>query len=233
MILVLFDIDGTLLLTGGLGQSSAKVSLKRVFGTWGRIDLFYPGGRTIEGIFQDTLLDAGVTIDQYSCKRTELYEIFLGEFNRRLEEGDHHIRPLPGSLALLEELSARNGTLLGLVTGNHRETARLKLSKANINPDLFQVGAFGHESTERSDLMLLALNRAEELVGVDFSGSRTVVLGDTTGDVLSAKSIGAVSLAVTTGTDDHTLLSSVKPDRIFLDLSNTKEVLRAIVNVDP
>ena len=84
MILVLFDIDGTLLLTGRLGQKSAKIALERVFGTSGRLDDFYPGGRTIEGIFVDTLADAGFKPELYLEKRDQLYEVFFNEFGKLL-----------------------------------------------------------------------------------------------------------------------------------------------------
>jgi phosphoglycolate phosphatase len=228
MILVLFDIDGTLLLTGRLGQKSAKIALERVFGTSGRLDDFYPGGRTIEGIFVDTLADAGFKPELYLEKRDQLYEVFFNEFGTRLDRGEHQIRPLSGTIELIKYLNRQDDILLGLVTGNHRYTAELKLKTAGIEPAMFKVGAFGNESAERSELISLAQNRAYALTGEDYSGDNTIVLGDTTRDVLSAKLCGARSIAVTTGTDGRELLESVHPDLLVDDLSNLELVVVGI-----
>lgn len=228
MYLVLFDIDGTLLRTGQMGQTSAREALIKVFGTPGRIDHFYPGGRTIEGIFFDTLSESDFNEKDYIERRDELYAEFFLLFQNKLDHGQHRIYPLPGALTVLGELSNNNEILLGLVTGNHHKTAELKLQAAGITPDLFKVGAFGHESADRNDLVPLARKRAEELTGMDYSGQSTIVIGDTTRDVISAKSAGARSIALTTGTDNQELLETVKPDFIFQDLCDLDEVLNAI-----
>ena len=93
---------------------------------------------------------------------------------------------------------------------------------------MFKVGAFGNESAERSELISLAQNRAYALTGEDYSGDNTIVLGDTTRDVLSAKLCGARSIAVTTGTDGRELLESVHPDLLVDDLSNLELVVVGI-----
>jgi phosphoglycolate phosphatase len=232
MRLVLFDIDGTLLLTGGVGQSSARVSLERVFGTAGRVDEFYPGGRTIEAIFKDTLADAGIPDKVFQTKRQALYADFFEEFKRRLESGQHSIRPLPGTLALLEVLQARGDVVVGLVTGNHQYTARHKLAFAGFDLGLFQVGAYGDESNHRPDLVRLAQSRAAELTGEPLDGRHTVMIGDTTRDVLSAREAGAVSVAVATGTDDLDLLQTVSPDHLLPDLADLEQVLAIIMEAE-
>lgn len=228
MHLVLFDIDGTLLLTGHMGQTSASEALLKVFGTFGRMDDFYPGGRTIEGIFLDTLNDAGFSEDDYLKKRDDLYDDFFSKFQKRFDSGEHHVYPLPGALDLLEEMRVRNDFLLGLVTGNHKFTAQLKLQAAGIDPGWFKVGAFGNESHDRSDLLPLAQERAEKMTGLKFPGKLTIVVGDTTRDVNSAKSVGARSIAVATGTDGWELLESAEPDCIFPDLVDLQAVLDGI-----
>ena len=229
MRLVLFDIDGTLLLTGKVGQTSAKVSLKRVFGTAGRLDEFYPGGRTIEGIFVDALVDAGISEQDFLAKREELYADFFAEFQGRVESGDHETRALPGAMELVQVLASREDVLLGLVTGNHQATAEAKLKMAGFDPALFKVGAYGHESTYRPDLIPLVQQRAMDLIGQPLNGQQTVVIGDTTRDVISAKEAGARSIAVTTGTDDQALLNTVEPDFLLNDLRDVEAVIRLIM----
>jgi phosphoglycolate phosphatase-like HAD superfamily hydrolase len=225
MRLVLFDIDGTLLLTGGIGQTSARVSLERVFGTSGRLDQFYPGGRTIEAIFQDTLEDAGIGSAEYKEKRDALYADFFEEFKNRLESKAYQITALPGAMQLVEELSARPGFILGLVTGNHQFTARYKLSSAGFDLDLFSVGAYGDESSHRPDLIPLAKERVAEVFGKSIDGFDTVMIGDTTRDVLSAREAGAFSIAVASGTDDWNMLEAVSPGVLLDGLGDVASIL--------
>ena len=92
-----------------------------------------------------------------------------------------------------------------------------------MNPSDFLAGGYGHESADRSDLVPLAKSRVENILGTKFPGYRTVVIGDTIRDVLSAKSVDAASFALTTGTDNYDLLMSVKPDSIFADLHEVLE----------
>ena len=228
MRLVLFDIDGTLLLTGGIGQCSARASLERVFGTFGQLDQYYPGGRTIEAIFRDTLADAGISSTEFKNKRDALYTAFFEEFKLRLNSGEYSIFPLPGAKELVDALNRKQEFLLGLVTGNHQHTARYKLSAAGFDLDLFKVGAYGDESAHRPDLVRLAKDRAAEIAGQSFEEFNTVMIGDTTRDVLSAKENGAFSVAVASGTDSSNLLETVSPDFLFEGLVDVDAIMAAI-----
>jgi phosphoglycolate phosphatase len=87
MRLILFDLDGTLLTSGGIGRRSTRSALESVFGTSGNLDEFYPGGRTQEAIFVDTLADTGIGMDQFLERRVELYQVFLDNFQGILEQG--------------------------------------------------------------------------------------------------------------------------------------------------
>ena len=228
MRLVLFDIDGTLLLTGGVGQQSAGAALERIFGTTGRVDEFYPTGRTIEAIFEDTLVDAGFSREDYLDKREVLYSEFFEEFTDRLDRSEHEIRQLPGAKPLVEALCRQEDMIVGLTTGNHQRTARYKLAEAGFDLALFQVGAYGNETTHRPDLVSLAHARAEEITGEEISRIHTYVFGDTARDVQSAKEFGAVSVAVATGVVDRALLADSSPDHLLSDLKDTGKVLNLI-----
>lgn len=228
MKLILFDIDGTLLFAGGIGRRSTKKALEMVFGTSGNLDKFYPGGRTQEAIFIDTLADAGIAETAYLDRRDELYKIFLDHFREGISTENHQIRSLPGALVLLEWLNQQDDIALGIVTGNHQEIGRLKLTHAGIDPDWFTVWACGHLSANRSDLVPYAQQLAETIYNEKFSGKSTIVIGDTTRDIKSAQSVGAMSIAVTTGTDSRDLLESVEPDHILDGLNDLEEVLKII-----
>ncbi|MBN2045311.1 MAG: HAD family hydrolase [Anaerolineales bacterium] len=229
MRLVLFDIDGTLLLTGGIGQSSAEASLKRVFGTAGRVDQFYPTGRTIEAIFEDTLLDAGFSREEYQHKRELLYADFFEEFTSRLDQNEHQIGSLPGAKPLVAALSQQEDVILGLTTGNHQRTAGFKLRTAGFDLEMFKVGAYGNETTHRPDLVLRAHARAEALAGEGIAASHTFVIGDTARDVQSAQAFGAVSVAVSTGMATSSDLAAALPDYMLPDLQNIEQVLAVIL----
>ncbi len=218
MRLILFDLDGTLLTSGGIGRRSTRSALESIFGTSGNLDEFYPGGRTQEAIFIDTLADAGIGMDRFLERKVELYQIFLEKFQGNLDQEEYQINALPGAIQLIEYLNSNENFVLGLVTGNHIKTARLKLLKAGLDPNVYLAWAYGEESANRSDLVPLAKNRAEAITGKEFPEYYTIVVGDTTRDVLSAKSVNATSFALTTGTDERDLLQSVNPDSIFENL---------------
>ena len=223
MRLILFDLDGTLLTSGGIGRRSTRSALESIFGTSGNLDEFYPGGRTQEAIFVDTLADAGIGMNQFLERREELYQIFLDNFQGILDQGKYQINALPGAIQLIEYLNSNESFVLGLVTGNHTEAARLKLLNAGLDPNVYLAGAYGEESANRSDLVPLAKDRAETITGREFPEYYTIVVGDTTRDVLSAKSVNATSFALTTGTDERDLLQSVNPDSIFENLHQLLE----------
>jgi phosphoglycolate phosphatase len=223
MRLILFDLDGTLLTSGGIGRRSTRSALESIFGTSGNLDEFYPGGRTQEAIFIDTLADAGIGMNQFLERREELYQIFLDNFQGILDQGEYQINALPGAIQLIEYLNSNENFVLGLVTGNHTEAARLKLLNAGLDPNVYLAGAYGEESANRSDLVPLAKDRAETITGKEFPEYYTIVVGDTTRDVLSAKSVNATSFALTTGTDERDLLQSVNPDSIFENLHQLLE----------
>ena len=228
MKLVLFDIDGTLLKTDGLGRRATAYALETVFGSAGNLDNFYPGGRTQEAIFRDTLADLGITGPRYSSKREMLYGIFLEASEKGLQTGESRVVPLPGALELVEELSRENGLLLGLVTGNHARNAYLKLEAAGFDPQLFKVLGSGELSPVRGDLVRIAMDRAGELIGKLFAGPDTVVIGDTARDVASTRTVGALSIAVSTGTDTPAQLREAGPDWLLERLPDRKTFMQML-----
>ncbi len=231
MKLILFDLDGTLLTGGGIGRQSTRKALEAVFGSSGILDEIYPGGRTQEAIFLDTLLEAGFTEWDYAARRDQLYQVFLEEFKRAAGESNGRINPLPGAINLIQILTGLEEVHLGVVTGNHRQNAEIKLQSAGFEPGWFAVGAYGEESADRSKLIPLAQKRAEEQIGVSFPGAQLVVVGDTTRDIASARKAGAVSIAVTTGSDDRALLISASPDYLLDSLEDPQPILEILAEI--
>lgn len=136
---------------------------------------------------------------------------------------------LPGVRELLEALTARNHSYLGLLTGNYERAARLKLEHFDLWR-YFQSGAFGDDTTERNELLLTAIAQAGAAGGPSFHPSQAIVIGDTPHDVAVAKAGGARSIAVATGSHTVEELRATGADHVFGDLSDLAAVMRALAH---
>ena len=216
MKLVLFDIDGTLLISRGIGRQAKRQAMLEYFGRTGDLDNHVFGGKTDWGIVAELLAPYGVTSDAVG-RAMPAYETVMARHMRALR--DHfQAEAIPGALDLVGALRERDDTLLGLVTGNTSKTAAIKLEMAGFDPAWFPVGAFGNESAERDELTRLALRRARDYTGRALSGSDVVVIGDTPDDVKAARAIDAIAVAVCTGYVARDELADSEPDFLLADL---------------
>lgn len=226
--LVLFDIDGTLLWPDRAGRVALQAALLKVYGTDGDIEGFAFGGLTDRFIVYTLMQQAGISEKIIWEKFESLQQEMTKEMVVRLRQRDHDVQPCPGAHHLINRLATHNEAALGLLTGNFRETANLKLQAAGFDPSVFQLGAYGGEAKERSDLPLLAIQRAYDLIGMMFTQHQIVIIGDTSHDVLCGESVGARSIAVLTGWEDRELIQAAGPDYLFEDLTDTKAIMQAI-----
>jgi phosphoglycolate phosphatase-like HAD superfamily hydrolase len=226
--LILFDIDGTLLWTGGAGRAAIKIALEQVYGTAGSMDAQDPGGRTIKEIVASALAGADIPPEVVRRKYEQFSTTMIGTLEHLLESGTYQVEPCPGGRELVAALAAREDALVGLLTGNPRRTAEIKLNAAGYDLGVFRVGAYGSESEDRSVLLQLVMERVKAITDQRFAGAAVVVIGDTTLDVMTGQSAGARTLAVTTGGDDRATLEAAHPDVIFDNLTDTQAVLAAI-----
>jgi phosphoglycolate phosphatase len=139
------------------------------------------------------------------------------------------IRIMPGIFDLLDALEARDDVVLGLLTGNLAEGARAKLSAGGINPDRFRVGAYGSDHEVRGELPAVAQRRANEQLGLSFSGRDIVVIGDTPADLQCGVAIGCTAIGVATGMYSLEDLREHQPAAVFENLADTPAVVRAII----
>lgn len=226
--LVLFDIDGTLLWPDGAGRAAMRAALARVYGVTGPIDEYCFAGRTDREIVRDLLTAAGLDEAVIWSRFDQLVDEIAYELRRRIAEGLHSIRPCPGGPELVKQLAACDDILLGLLTGNLRPTAHIKLEAAGYDPTLFRLGAYGDEAVRRSDLPPLAIERAARLTGVQFRGERVVIIGDTPADVTCGYGVGARSIAALTGGHPRIELEALQPHFLFEDLTDSAALLAAI-----
>jgi phosphoglycolate phosphatase-like HAD superfamily hydrolase len=229
MKLVLFDIDGTLVLTGGAGMRALNRAFEERYGVPNALEGVALAGRTDRAIIVDGLARV--------APGTALDEGWLADFRARYcrfleEELAHGVavgrkEVLPGVRPLLDALAARADVGLGLLTGNFPESARIKLAHFDLWR-YFKWGAFGDGHVDRNALLALARVAARDHHEVDVPPERIFVIGDTPHDVACARSGGAVAIAVASGFVSLEDLRATRPDALFEDLSDTAAVLRVI-----
>lgn len=227
-MLILFDIDGTLLNTNGSGRESTRRAMREVFGTESTIDSHEFGGKT-DWLTLIQLLGAhGFDADMIGDKMS-LYEAAIA---RHLNEVmvDRGVTAYPGAIEVVQALKDRPGVLLGIVTGNVSATAPIKLKAAGFDPAWFPVGAYGSEAIERDDLPGLVLKRAIDHAKRDWQPDEIFVIGDTTADIQCARAAGAKAIAVCTGFCSREELEAAKPDILLDDLTGLLNVLELPAN---
>ena len=227
MKLVLFDIDGTLITSRGAGRRAMRTALERVFGAAGGIDQYDLRGRTDTRIVHDVMGALGWEPARVKERLDDFFEAYLGGLTSEIGDG-RHVVTLPGVSAVVARLAQSPEALLGLVTGNIEEGARIKLLPTGLWP-LFRVGAYGSDHMDRRRLPSLAARRAQALVGYPFAPTEVVVIGDTPHDIDCARAFGAVAIAVTTGQYTRAELLADRPDHLFDDLADVDKVLAAIL----
>ncbi|MDB6092945.1 MAG: gph 2 [Verrucomicrobia bacterium] len=225
--LILWDIDGTLTLSGGAGMSALEAALKLEFGVERSLaDIDY-AGRTDSYIIRQILGKISLPDDDVHLKR--FLEAYLKELPGALKNPGTRI--LPGVSAILTALSGHADYAQALLTGNVERGARIKLGHHGIS-HFFAFGAFADDSPSRNDLGPVALRRAKEKHGIDFAPGNIFVIGDTPHDIACGKVIGAKTIAVATGKYSVEELRAHHPTMVFADLSDTLAFLRSVGAVE-
>lgn len=226
--LVLFDIDGTILLTAGAGRRAIVAALAQEVGDTAAFGQVLFDGKTDPQIVADLLAAAGHpgphAPDRVSAICRRYVELLAGE----LERHTSRTTMMPGVPALLDRLEAQESVVLGLLTGNVVEGASLKLRSAGLDPNRFRVGAYGSDSANRSELPPIAARRAEPYFGQIPTGPEVVIIGDTPADIGCGECIGAHAVAVATGGYSVADLAACGPHAVFEDLSDIERVMDAI-----
>jgi len=227
--LVLFDIDGTLLLTAGAGRRAIVAAIGEEMGPSERFARVRFDGKTDPEIVTELLEAAGRPGPHQAGHVQTLCRRYVDLLARELEQSAAGITVMPGIHPLLQRLETEDEVVLGLLTGNMAEGATLKLRAAGLDPARFRVGAFGSDSARRPELPPIAARRAEPYFGRVPSGSEVVIIGDTPADIACGVCISARAVAVATGAYSVADLAACGPHAVFQDLSDTDRVLEAIL----
>lgn len=220
MNLCFFDIDGTMLLTGGAGQAAMEAALADEFGNGKPVEGISYAGRTDRGIINDFFLFHGV--EPTEERITRFIQVYLEHLPNTLAELRGTV--LPGIAEALLELSGMEHVLLGLLTGNMRDGAMLKLRHYELDA-YFPFGGFGDRHLERDDVARDALVDAGRFHGNEIEPGRVWVVGDTPADVRCGRAIGANVVAVATGSYTADELQRELPDYLFEDFSDPSTLL--------
>ena len=223
--IVLWDIDNTLLYTGGAGSRAMARAFVELYGTADAFNRIEFSGRTDTAIFFDAARAHGLPEAELMFERDRFREAYVPHLRATLVESDGSGGLMPGVRDLLDELSRQDGVRLGLGTGNFRGGGELKLRHygvANYFPGM--LGGFGEDSESRDAVIATAIERMSN----GRRPERVVVIGDTPHDVSAARANGAFALAVATGHNDAAELAARGADVVMAYLSDTAAALRVI-----
>lgn len=224
MKLLLFDLDGTLMLSGGAARRAMNRAFAELHGITDAFGAVVPDGKTDPLIFREIFSNHGVTVADEAAAFAALalrYADHMADEMPRAERA----RLMPGALRLLEQLSALDNLSLGLLTGNFERTARIKLDRFDLNR-FFPFGAFASDDADRTRLVRIAVERAETHLGRRIGlGRQVMIVGDTPRDVECAllNGVGAIGVAASRysaaeleAAGAHAVLSSLEDIQSFV-----------------
>jgi phosphoglycolate phosphatase len=218
--LLLWDIDGTLIASGGAGMRALQAALRNVFGIDGSLADIDFAGRTDTWIMRAVFGKFGLSVTPQNF--TRFFEGYVAALPAELH--NPQARVLPGVREILQAAAAQGAVAQGLLTGNMRRGAEVKLAHHGLW-EHFDFGAFGDDSEFRNELGPHAVRRALERHGVNFAADAVWVIGDTPHDIACGKIIGARTLAVATGGATLDQLREYQPTAVVEDLADTSSVL--------
>lgn len=233
-LLVLFDIDGTLVSAAGAGRRSLEAAFRSVHGVDGIAAITASvrfEGRTDPIIIAEMARVASVPSEEVERRADEFREAYLAALREEMSRPDPRRRVMPGVLPLLDHLRGSPGVHLGLVTGNIERGARLKLEPFGLNA-YFRHGGFSSDHPDRREIARIATERLSRAAGIAVPSARVTVVGDTEDDVSCARANGYRVVAVESGWVSRERLEAAAPDALFSDLTDLRAVTRAI-GADP
>jgi len=226
MKFILFDIDGTIMDSGGAGTRAMDTAFMELFSVGNAFQTISMAGKTDMQILKEGFELHNV--DYSNGVIPEFYRTYIRYLKQNIRDALGHIKP--GIREALRELQAQKEFVLGLLTGNIEEGARIKLDFFGLN-DYFNVGAFGSDDEDRDRLLPIAVVKLFKRNSLHVCFRDCIVVGDTPRDISCSKPYGAFSVAVATGPYSAAALSKAGADVVLNDLSDTEafmSILKAV-----
>lgn len=223
--LILFDIDGTLVLTGGAGGRAMARAFREVFGVENGLASVSMAGRTDAWIVAQMASHHGLACGDET--RARFHDTYIGHLLREIHEPGPQKGILPGVREVLDALADDSRACLALLTGNVERGAQIKLEYFDLWK-YFASGAFGDTTHDRNSLLGTAIERVGAVCGLSVRPSDVTIVGDTPLDVAVALSGGARSVAVATGGYDRATLKASGADVVLDDLRDVAAALDAM-----
>jgi phosphoglycolate phosphatase-like HAD superfamily hydrolase len=220
---LLWDIDMTLVRTGGAGRRSLAKAFLELHGWDGAMDGVPFGGQTDRAILAHVFRRRGIESPSAIAETTEkLIELYVRILRTEIVAAEYTV--LPGIRETLAILAEDHNLVMGLGTGNIEQGARIKLERGDLNR-YFPFGGFGGSSEYRVDVIREAADEAERFAGCRFRPSDVFVIGDTPNDVRAGKALGFRTVGVATGSDDEAALRTAGGDMVFANLAEGMDQL--------
>ncbi len=221
MKLLLFDIDLTLISTGGAGLRALDRACLEHLRIPKAMDGIRPHGKTDPAIVREIFR---VRLGTHTPPNGEIHKILESYLHYLKDEVRFSpaYRVLPGILSVLEETGARTDAVLGLATGNIEAGARIKLEPGGLNR-FFPFGGFGSDSEDRTELVRIGAAKAVKRIGTAFANSDVFVIGDTPLDIAAGRAAGFQTIGVATGSDSVEQLLAAGATMAVPDLEQGRE----------
>lgn len=228
-VLVLFDIDGTILLTAGAGRRAILRAIREVTAAGPEVEQVRFDGKTDPQIVTELLTVARHPGAGDAAQVSRICDRYVALLEEELGDTRGRTTLCPGVGPLLDRLQSEEAVVLGLLTGNVTKGAALKLRSAGLDPARFALGAYGSDSHHRPDLPAIAAERARRWFGEAPTGHAVVIIGDTPADVTCGRGIDARAIGVATGSYGTDELERAGAFATFPDLADTDAVVEAIL----
>jgi len=223
---ILFDIDQTLIESGGGGLSAMTKAFEEITGISNGFNGISYAGKTDPQIMREALTAHGLSANGNILN--QLVEVYLRYFPQEMATRGGRIKP--GVTELVERIHHRRDRHLGLLTGNVEKGARIKLGHFSLNK-FFSLGAFGSDSEDRNLLLPIAVERFRQRTGMPATYRDCIVIGDTPRDVECARVHGTPCIGVATGSSSLSDLKAAEADLVVEDLTDTEAILEWIASI--
>ena len=220
MKFILFDIDGTLIDSGGAGTKALDLAFEEIFAVRDAFRAISMAGKTDQQILFEGLKMHGLAASNGIIP--EFYKAYIRHLKKNISNGGGHVKA--GVREVLDLLSERPGYITGLLTGNIEEGARIKLEHFGLER-YFNTGAFGSDHEDRNRLLPIAVDKLYAQRSLRLPFSDCVVIGDTPRDIDCSRPHGAFAIAVATGPYSSRALSEAGADEVFEDLSDSGRLI--------